>query len=137
MVSNLQLRNGALTGVLAGKPLFCFLRSALGAAPPAGQYVIRSVQDSIYGPVMVLVSGGAGKAVMTDGGITAYKDGEDGVNRPGGGLVSDDWEARPGGSTFIVCGAPLPGRNCLVVTAGLSDLMDALKTVGSALITVG
>lgn len=157
MVSNLRFQNGAITGVLSGKPLFCFLRSAQGAAPPAGQYVIQGpVQDPIYGPVIIMATIGGGTVgaakVANDGGITAYKDGEDGVNRasrPAGGLAMDDWtqrpgavaayewDARPGGSAFIVSGAPIPGRNCLVMTAGLPELIDALKTAGSALITVG
>ena len=158
MVSNLQFQNGAITGVLSGKPLFCFLHSAQGSALPAGQYVIGGpVQDPIYGPVMIMATIGGGTVgaskVATDGGITAGRlamdDWEarpggrgglamdDWTQRPGGGLVMDDWEARPGGSAFIVSGAPLPGRNCLVVTSGVSELMDGLKTAGSVGITVG
>lgn len=169
MVANLRFQNGAMTGVLSGKSLLCYLHSAQGASLPAGQYVIRGpLQDPIYGPVIIMsaIGGGtAGGQVMTDGGITAgrvavmgdsgitvfYKDGDDGVNRTSrsaGGLAMDDWtqgpgavaayewDARPGGSAFIVSGAPIPGRNCLVANVGLPDLMDALKTAGSALISV-
>jgi hypothetical protein len=139
MVSNLQLHNGAITGVLSGKPVFCFLRLTHGAALPAGQYVIQGpVQDPIYGPVMVMVRGGgrgAGSSrAMTDGGITVfYKDGEDGVNRSARWLAADDWTQSP---SFFVSGAQIPGRSCLVVTHGLSELMAGLQAEGGAVVTV-
>lgn len=151
MASNLKLQNGAMVGTLAGKPLFCFLRATQGSALPAGEYIVRGpVEDPIYGPVAILVSKGShsGGTVAIEWTYRAH----DWIQQPpAGAAAADAWspamagtatgyfQCAPGGSggAFLVSGRSIPGQNCLVVTSGLSELMDALKAAGSASITVG
>jgi hypothetical protein len=160
MVSSLKLQNGAMVGTLAGKPLFCFVRATRGSTLPSGEYIARGpMQDPIYGPVAILVRTGAGSATQAPtyqwiqqppGGAPTISDFSVSMMGAGGGggsgvVGAGDWEdAMMGGGggggsgfQFVVAGRAIPGWNCLVVTFGLTDLMDALKLAGSALITVG
>ena len=141
MVSNLKLQNGAMVGTLAGKPLFCFVQVKPGSVPPAGKYIVRGpIDDPVYGRVAILTSAsgtGAGQP------ISAWF-----TRPPAGAAVSYDMEA-PGaaafncfmpagaGGAFVLSGRAIPGANCLVVTSGLAEMMDALKLAGSAEITIG
>lgn len=114
--------------------MFCFLRSTRGSALPAGKYAIQGpMQRPSCGPLAIMLN-------RSCQGTRAMDDWEARV-RPADSLAADDlearvgaamdyWEARPGGSggAFIVSGTPIPGRNCPVVTSGLPDLMEALKT---------
>jgi hypothetical protein len=38
----------------------------------------------------------------------------------------------PGGQVFVLSDRPVLGRNCVVVSSGFADLMDALQTSGGA-----
>lgn len=152
MVSSLKVQNGAMIGTLAGKSVVCFVRAKQGSEPPAGKYFVRGpLDDPVYGRVAILTSAsgtGAGQPISTwytqpPPGATAFN-----CFMPSGAAVSDDWEATgplsmydwirtpaAGGGALVLSGRVIPGANCLVVTSGLTELMDALKLAGSAEIT--
>lgn len=136
MISQLRLQNGVMVGSLSGKWVCCFLHSTGGSAPPPGEYVIRGpVQDPIYGPVAIMLStrGGRARTVAKEIGASLPD------QHAGTVAIEWTWEARSGviSGAFIVSGAVIPGRNCLRASIGMSELLEALQTAGSAVIRVG
>ncbi|HXN47044.1 MAG TPA: hypothetical protein VN893_10420 [Bryobacteraceae bacterium] len=163
MVSNLKLQNGSMIGTLAGKSVLCFVQATQGSEPPAGKYIVRGpIDDPVYGRVAILTMAnvaGAGQAVTgwftrPPAGATVSYDmqspavyqwiqqppaGATAFNcfMPSGAVGMDDWTASGRGGAFLLSGRAIPGANCLVVTSGLNELMDALKLAGSAEIMIG
>ena len=139
---NFLLGSRVIAGSLGGKSLYCTLRPSRGGTlPPAGEYEISpSVSDPIYGRLALMTPSESSPAASPTG------------IRKSGELKDkwDDWLAsafgslnatikfwRPGdGPVYVISGQAIPGRSTIIVTAGLSDLMDGLQAEGGARVTL-
>jgi hypothetical protein len=129
MLSNLEFRNGAFRGSLAGKPLNCSINASLpGSVPVAGLYQIqRPMEDAVWGLVAIMTpanqaAGAVSLAVATVGASASLFD----------KLVPSG----SGPASFILSSRSIPGRNCLIVRNNFADLMDALKSAGGATVKI-
>jgi hypothetical protein len=140
-----QVASRAIAGNLGGKPVHCMMRPAQGGAlPPAGDYeILPPVSDPIYGRLALMAPAGQLAAIEWNwttapaGGLAAsekyLKDAAKFWEKPLGEQKPD---SAGGGGVFVLSDRPVLGRNCIVVSSGFADLMDALQTSGGARVTV-
>lgn len=134
----LTLTKTSLSGSVMGRPVNALaLPGSSDAAPPPGEYdLLPALQDPFFGTYIIATRRGSG-----------FKPGYEGIKRPGGPGVAvghegiklpstpfapswKKWRGAVGDPTeavFVLCEKPIPGRNCVVLVAGLSDLLEALK----------
>ncbi|MBI5442310.1 MAG: hypothetical protein HY900_13995 [Deltaproteobacteria bacterium] len=125
MSTNLVMSGRSLTGSLHGKSISCLLHPTSGQGPSPGSYVVRIVKDPVFGRLGYLAPGGA--SGVGAGGPQAYE--FYCYSRPGGDGPSPS-------SSWVLSDRPIGGRNCLMATTGLPELLDALTEGGAAVVTV-
>jgi hypothetical protein len=132
--------SSALTGSVGGKNMHVTIRPG-GAAPPPGNYDIHPpVQDPIYGMVALMVPSAspgslpfdtvAAKLALANTHPQAFQ------YRGSPAVVPAVQSVNTLSQPFVLSDKPIPGRNCIVVSAGFADLMDALQASGGTTIKV-
>jgi hypothetical protein len=134
---NLTLSNNALSGNLMGTPVYGMTRSAFGGTPPpAGIYDISPpVGDPMFGMYAILtpVTGGApGGGSSSVAGFGKF------FHKPDDVFPKLQIPKGPGSPSqmLVLSDRVIPGRNCIIVSLGFADMMNALQSAGGGRITI-
>ena len=139
----LTLAKNAIEGTVMGRPVHAFaLDGKVGAAPPPGEYdLLPPVEDPVFGSYIIAVRRGAGITVGLHWSKRPVEPGvaprHEGIKLPTARAVKMKLPADAAGEeAFVLSKQPIPGRNCVVLASGFSDLLDALSSGGKAALTV-
>jgi hypothetical protein len=130
-----QVGSRTIMGSLGAKFLHCTMRPAQGGVlPPPGEYqIVAPVSDPIYGRLALMTPAGGSAPIpgkFTEKPLTGKS-----WEKPDSGKFSEKYDSihsAGGGQVFVLSDRPVLGRNCIVVSSGFADLMDALLTSGGA-----
>ena len=139
----LTLAKNSLSGSVKGRPINA-LTLDLGAdgAPTAGEYdLLPPLTDPVFGSYIIAVRRGSGfkpgydwRKLTAEPGVAPR---HEGIKLPSSRMT---WWKMPEGTTgepyFVLSKQPIPGRNCVVLSSGFSDLLDALSSVAEEVLTV-
>jgi len=141
----LTLAKNSLSGNVMGKAVNAFaLNKGVDGAPPPGEYdLLPPLADPIFGVYIIAVRRGSGlkpgfdySKVFT--GPVAPR--HEGIKLPTARMASYEGYKLPKGAAgeafFVLSKQQIPGRNCVVLAAGFSDLLDALSGAADAMLTV-
>jgi hypothetical protein len=147
----LTLAKNAIEGTVMGRPVHAFaLDGKVGTAPPPGEYdLLPPVEDPVFGTYIIAVRRGSSlKPGYTYNKVTV-KPGYDWRKMPAKPGVTSSYEVKlsvaayhikrtvaPAEEGFVLSKQPIPGRNCIVLASGFSDLLDALSAGTEAALTV-
>lgn len=139
----LTLAKNSIFGTAMGRPVNAFTRDGgADAAPLPGEYgLLPPLDDPVFGTYIIAVPRGAGykpgydwRKLSTEPG-TAPR--HEGIKLPTARMIH--WKLPAGAegeAAFVLSKQPIPGRNCVVLVSGFSDLLDALRDAPDAALTV-
>ncbi len=154
MSACLQLKRGAVDGILGGKVLHCLTFTPGGTALPAGLYDVQSpVQDPTYGSLAIMVPKSASPKPKTFVSTAISKAAGTGSSKqkivltPG----TNSWllsmiQSLPSATKVLITGAtapvfvlvsqPIPGCNSIIVQNQFADLIYGLTRERGASVQV-
>ena len=132
-----QLSNGTVSGHIANRPIHFTVRpTQAGSSPPPGNYMIHPpVNDPVYGWLAYMTPDtGSGPGAARSQKITGASNS---VKLPGASakefIISKPNRDSP---VFVLTSRPITGQNCLIISTGFADLIDALHVSGGSSVVV-
>ena len=143
----LTFAKNSISGTVMGRPVNAFaLDGKADTAPPPGEYdLLPPLQDPVFGSYIIAVRRGSGYKPGYDwrklSGGPGVAVSHEGIKLPSAPLAPSwkEWRGAVGDppeAAFVLCKQPIPGRNCIVLASGFSDLLEALSGAADAALTV-
>lgn len=139
----LTLAKNSIFGTVMGRPVNAFtLDGGTDAAPLPGEYgLLPPLEDPVFGTYIMAVPRDAGYKPGYDWRKLSIEPGtaprHEGIKLSS--AYGEQFIKRTAATTeegFVLSKQPIPGRNCVVLVSGFSDLLDALWDAPDAALTV-